>query len=230
MPFEPTDQDLLDIITTDLLNDPRLSSHRIQVSVVEGVVTLDGCVQSFRRKLLAHEIVSCYEGVRDLVNRLRVEPSEPAGDREVADRVRAALDASADVTKETVTVAVHDGKVTLEGNVGCHWERVVAEDVALSVRGVRDVRNLLVVNLMEKADDEEVSHAISAALLRACGLTHSQIHVAVSNNTVVLAGEVPSFAHKETAHRVVERFGLTHVRNDLVVMRETEGRPSTAIA
>ena len=49
----PTKEELRSFIETAYLNDPRLSSHAIAVSVSDGKVTLEGSVQSFRRKLLA---------------------------------------------------------------------------------------------------------------------------------------------------------------------------------
>jgi len=211
------DDELKGVISTDMLNDGRLSGIVVHVSVENGVVFLDGSVQSYRRKLLAHEIASCYAGVCEVVNRLRVEPTSPIADEVVIDCVRAALDASADITKQTIVVESHGGKVTLRGNVGGHWERVIAEDISLSVRGVREVQNLLVVDLTERIDDQEASEIISKSLNRACGLGGTNIHVAVSHDLVVLSGQVPQLAHKEMAQKVAERVGIAHIRNDISV-------------
>ncbi len=213
-----TDQELEHDLTVELLNDDRLSLHPIGVTVKEGVVTLEGCVQSYRRKLLVHEIVAGHVGVRDLLDRLVVEPPLPATDAEVADRVRAALDASADVTKSSVTVEVRGGKATLRGNAVDPWERIVAEDIALSVRGVRAVHNLLVINAPQKKEDEELSQAIKSAFGRSYALSQSRIQVAVSHNFAVLSGEAPSFAQKRLATVVAQRFDVTGVRNDIVVV------------
>jgi osmotically-inducible protein OsmY len=40
-------------------------------------------------------------------------------------------------------VKVQDAEVTLEGIVGSRWEKRLAEDIAASCRGVRDVHNRL---------------------------------------------------------------------------------------
>lgn len=207
------------IISNDLLNDSRLSLCPIQVTINDGVVTLIGSVQSYRRKLAAQQIAGSFSGVREVINNLSVEPPEPATDGELADRVRAALDASADVIKETVTVAVYGGKVALRGTVASRWERLVAEDVARSVRGVRDVQNMLVVNLKERLDDQQMSAAISAALRRIPGFADLDVAVAVCNNTVVFSGEVPTLGHRDAANQVAEGFSVTHVRNDLIIGR-----------
>lgn len=212
-----SDTELKMIIETELLNDDRLSSHPIEVLVTDRVVTLRGDVQSHRRRLAAHEIAAHYEGVRDVVNKLDVTPAAALPDREVLNHVRAALDANADVTKEAVRVGVVSGKVTLSGNVGSHWERVVAEDVARASRGVRDVENLLLVNLESKIADVELANAIKAAFSRARGLTEDSIRIAVENNSAILSGHVKHLWQKESAESVVRRFELVHVKNDIKV-------------
>lgn len=219
------DQELTALIKSDLLNDTRLASHPITVSVSDGIVTLDGTVLSHRRQLLAHEIAACHEGVRDVINRLIVEPLTVGNDEEIATDVRAALDANAEITKQTVAVSVVGGKVTLTGNVRSHWERAIAEDVARSTHGVRAVHNLLRVNLEGKVDDSELASAISAALKRSSGIKDSELSVAVSNGQVVLSGEVKALWLKEMAGKVAAQFGAMYVRNEIVVVVETDFSP-----
>lgn len=220
------DQELVKLIESDLLNDSRLASNPVQVSAKDGVVTLEGTVQSHRRRLLAHEIAACYEGVRDVVDQLDVVPFAPASDEEIAAHVRAALDASAEITKQTVAVAVSGGKVTLTGNAGSYWERAIAEDVARSTHGVRDVHNLLRVNLESKVDDSELGSAVSAALHRSRGLKDAELAVAVSNGQIVLSGEVAALWQKEMAGKVALQFGAMYVRNEIVVEGSPEKLPN----
>lgn len=214
------DQQLSALIESDLFNDSRLASYPVEVAVRDGVVTLKGSVCSYRRLLLAHEIAACYDGVRDVVNLLTVEPSDPVSDDEIAAAVRSALDVNAEITKQTIAVAVSGGKVTLAGNVGSHWERTVAEDVARSARGVRDVNNLLRVNLEEKVEDSELGSAIAAAMGRSRGLKDADVSVAVSNGQIVLSGEVVALWQKETAGSVARQFGAMYIRNEIVVTGE----------
>lgn len=212
-----TDNELRTLIETELLNDNRLSSHPVRVRIRDGIVQLEGAVQSHRRKLLAHKIASHYEGVREVVNDLTVTPAGPLTDEEVANHVRSSLDASADITRETIQVSVVSGRVVLSGTVSGHWERSVAEDIARSARGVRDVENLLIIDADSKIADEELANAIKAALSRAQGLTHGQVSVAISDDSVVLSGEVQELWQRAVADDVVRSFGLLQIRNDIVV-------------
>jgi osmotically-inducible protein OsmY len=142
----PKDDELIELIEEAFHGDERVSLEPINVSVKNGVVTLNGTVGTHRRKLAAQEIASSFEGCRDVVNKLTVDPETPPPDREVAKKVKCSLNASADVTADVVNATVTNGSVSLSGAVRSAWERLVAEDVARSARGVRDVENLLVVD------------------------------------------------------------------------------------
>lgn len=209
------DVELMSQIANDLLEDDRVSSQNIKLQIANGHATLSGTIASFRRKLAAQQIVAAYDGIRTVQNDLIVEPSGGEPDDEVAANVRAALDSSADVTKKAIVVAVAAGKVTLSGNVASHWERMMAEDVARGVRGVRDVVNILVPDIARKVEDCEMVTSIQAALSRARGLNGVDIGVAIGEDTVVLSGTVSDSWQKEVAQTVVGRFGFLHIRNQI---------------
>jgi osmotically-inducible protein OsmY len=203
-----------------LFKDERISGQPIIVSVHKGIVSLGGSVQTYRRKLAAQEIASSFEGCRGVKNELVVEPAGPIPDTEVAHSVRNALNAHADITKDTITVSAAGGVVSLNGNVGSNWERTVAEDVARSARGVSDVQNLLVVDLPAKMEDKRLKQDIQEALSHARGLGGRNVNVAVSEGAVVLSGQALSLAQKEMAERVVRRFRFREIRNDILVTSE----------
>jgi osmotically-inducible protein OsmY len=212
-----TDEELRTLVKQAILKDERLSVQPIEVSVDGGIVTLTGSVQTYRRKLVAHEVASSFDDCRDLVNELTVRPATPTPDETIAQNVRAALDSHADITKETIVVTVTTGVANLNGNVGSQWERMVAEDVARAARGVQDVTNCLVVSLPDRMEDKQLEQDIREALSHARGLKENRINIAVSGGVVVLSGEVPSFPQKEMAERVTRQFRLWEVRNQIVV-------------
>ncbi|MGD2110208.1 MAG: BON domain-containing protein, partial [Phycisphaerae bacterium] len=211
------DKELTGRIQQAMLDDDRLSGQPIELTTRKGVVTLRGTVQSHRRKLAAQEIAASFGGCRDVINELTVEPTSAVPDEEVANNVRAALDAHADVTQEVITVSASNGTVTLNGNIASEWERTVAEDVAMSARGVRSVQNLLVVDLVREIEDQALSHNIREALKWARGLRDIDIHVAVTGDTAVLSGEVQQLWQKEAAAVVTRRFRIHTLRNDITV-------------
>lgn len=212
------DREIEQAIRQAMVYDKRLAAQPIDVSVHQGTVLLKGVVQSYRRAAAAHEVAASLAGVREVVNELVVEPPNGIEDSDVADHVRAALAAHADVVKEAIIVAASGGVVTLQGSVRDTWQSAIAEDVARSACGVRKVCNLLVANLMDQVDDAEASLDVQAAIRRACGLLKADIKVAVGGQTAVLSGTVATFRRKEVAEQIARRFGLLHVRNEIRVV------------
>ena len=201
-----------------MIGDKRLSAQVIRVSVKNGIVRLEGSVQSYRRALAAVELAASWPGVRDVINGRIVEPVGSLTDAEVAENVRAALESSEDVVKDAITVSVEGGVAILQGSVGDAWQYAIAEDVARSARGVRDVRNLLVAHLTDLINDEETAHEIQQAVGRLCGHSIDTVRVAVNGSTVVLSGTVATLPQKEALRDVVRRFGLLDVQNEVQVV------------
>jgi len=211
------DEMLCGQIKQAIMLDGRLSEQPIEVTVQTGTATLTGTVQSHNRKLTAQLIAASFDGCRGVVNELKVKPPGHVSDERIAEYVRAALDARADITRETITVSVSNGIATLSGTAASHWERTLAEDVALGCKGVCLAKNLLVVNLDEQIEDEALCREIQAALTYARGLRDTDVRVAVNGDTAVLSGEVPTLWQKETAETVVRRFRVSQVRNEILV-------------
>jgi osmotically-inducible protein OsmY len=199
------------------LLDDRLSEQPIEVTVQNGIATLTGTVQSHNRKLAAQLIAASFDPCRGVANELEVKPPGHVPDERVAEYVRAALDAHADITRETITVSVSNGVVTLSGSAASYWNRTLAEDVALGSKGVCAVKNLLVVNLGEQIEDEALCREIQAALTCTRGLRDTKLQVAINGDAAVVSGAVPTLWQKETAENVVRRFRVSQVRNEIIV-------------
>jgi len=212
-----TDEDLAERVKNAIRRDERVYLQPIDVSVDDGIVTFTGTVRSHRRKEVAYEIASSFEGCRDVVNELVIDPAAPLPDMEVAKNVVSSLTASADIESDAMNVGVTNGVASLNGVVSSQWERRVAEDVTRAVRGVRDVENQIAVNPMAEINHEELALEIKAALDHARGLRGTKIEVKISGKTVVLLGVVYELSQKETAEIVVRRFGLQDIRNEIIV-------------
>ncbi len=212
------DMALVRHIEEALLHDPRVSKHRIDVKARDGIVTLSGSVQTYRRKLVAEEVAASFHDCRGVRNDLVIEPAEHLqDDHQTAEQVRAALDAQADIVKETITVSVTNGVVVLAGTAASSWERDLALDVAIGVRGVREVKNLLLVDPVEQVDAAALADKIEKALGQARRLKNVPVRVGVNGGHVVLSGEVPELQQKEIAERVARRFGPLWIHNEIVV-------------
>jgi osmotically-inducible protein OsmY len=84
-------------------------------------------------------------GVIQVRNELKVRPAQARPDAAIRGDVQRELAADPIVDRETIKVAVIDGEVFLSGTAGSHYERSRAEELALRVAGVKQLRNRIEV-------------------------------------------------------------------------------------
>jgi osmotically-inducible protein OsmY len=113
----------------------------IVVSTVGGIVTLEGTVDSYWKKVRAEELVANVTGVVDVQNRLAVVPGEDIVDQHIAEDIVDAIERKSFVDMEDVTVRVKDGVVTLNGQVDSRTERQAVYESALYTDGVTAVND-----------------------------------------------------------------------------------------
>ena len=131
---------------TETIRDPALSRRgRIDFSVSEGIVTLNGEVPGLGHKRLAGVLAWWVPGSRDVINGLAETPPEEDNDDEITDAVRIALEKDPFVNAGQVRVVTRDSVVTLRGQVPTDSERDMAEADAWYVFGVNGVINELEV-------------------------------------------------------------------------------------
>lgn len=118
---------------------------RIEFTVEDGVVTLNGEVPGLGQKRLAGVLAWWVPGSRDVINGLAESPPEEDNDDEITDAVRIALEKDPFVNVSQVQVTTRDSVVTLRGLVPTDSERDMAEADAWYVLGVNGVDNELAV-------------------------------------------------------------------------------------
>lgn len=120
-----------------------------------------------------------------------------------------------------VGVQVHNGIVTLTGNVPSLSKKMAARDAAHRVLGVHDVVDATTVRLpsMWTRSEEEVAQAVRSALKWDSLVPDERITSTVSNGMVTLHGNVETWSQRHEAERTVERLiGVRGVINQLVVV------------
>ena len=117
--------------------------EQIKVTVNRGWVTLEGGVEWQYQKDAALDAVRHLTGVRGVVNMITLAPRVMHAN--VKNAIYRAFERNADLDARRVGVKARDGLVVLHGNVHSWTEHDEATRAALSVPGVREVDNELIV-------------------------------------------------------------------------------------
>lgn len=169
--IQPTDSEIKANINTALWNNTITESWEVDVTVNNGIVTLDGTVDSYLEKMEAEWVASGVEGVNEINNiidvnypysyywwgyypyyNLYMAPMDPTdiptayylNDNEIKDNIQSELWWSPFVDRDDVTVYVDNGHVTLEGSVDSWREYHKAAENAWE-GGAWSVTNKLIV-------------------------------------------------------------------------------------
>jgi osmotically-inducible protein OsmY len=142
----PSDSDIKSNVESILLWNTEIDSSEIEVTVDDNIVTLEGTVESYWKKVRAEEL-SDVTGVFSIVNKLAVVPTEDVVDEDIAENVEEALDRNMMVSVDDVNVKVENGEVTLTGDVPNWSAYTSAEDSAFYTLGVKEVDNRLRIEM-----------------------------------------------------------------------------------
>ncbi len=123
------------------IKDPQ----RIKVHVDNGVVILSGTVSFYREKELAQSVSSWQNGVKGLVNNIKVLPLNKAISDSNLEKVLNALMSDEFPGLSRIKVSVNHGVATVTGTVNYLYTKKDIGNEIYNVIGINDVINKLVV-------------------------------------------------------------------------------------
>jgi osmotically-inducible protein OsmY len=123
--------------------DAKVPETRIQVSVEDGWIKVDGTVEHRYEKLAVDRVLRHLHGARGVSNEITVTPKQAVSEIQAA--IEAALRRSAVLNSSRLSVEVEDSKVTLTGDVHSHSELEEALRTAWSAAGVQEVQNCVTI-------------------------------------------------------------------------------------
>jgi osmotically-inducible protein OsmY len=201
-----------------------MQTRPVIMDFTDGRLTLEGEVADIGVKKAALRAAAEVEGVKDVVDRLRVDAGPSPGDGAIRDAVcrgllehidfqNCALHALVKGQRETLRVAggadpsgdievgVGDGIVTLRGQVISLSHKRLAGVLAWWVGGCRDVVNELKVVPAEEDSDDEIADALRLVLEVDPYVAAHGIGIDSRDHTVTLDGTVASAGERERAER-----------------------------
>ena len=140
---ERNDTDIAKAALTALEWNVLVPHDKIQVTVRDGWIYLEGQVNWQYQRNAAGESLHSLMGVKGVTNQITLLPQVQPKD--VRTKIEAAFRRSAEIDAGHVKVEVHDGTVILHGKVPSWTERKEAEQASWSAPGVRSVDNRLTV-------------------------------------------------------------------------------------
>ena len=209
--------------------DTLVDDFLIDVTVVDGKVTLTGTVGSVSEKTEAifdawvtgvssvdasQLKVKTWARDEDLRKDKYVVKSEDALEKAIED----AMLYDPRVSFFNVSVDVEDSEATLRGRVSNLEAKRAAEQVAKNTVGVGFVNNRIKVRPTIHLSDSEIEERVKAALGRNPYVERYEIEPAVTNSIVYLTGRVDTYFEKSQAENAASRVeGVIEVENNITV-------------
>ncbi len=182
-------------------------------------MTLTGVVDDLMSARAARRIAENTSGVLRVYSYLRTLPDPEVTDEMLESRVEARLAGDPYAQMTNITVEVHDGVLTLAGNVHSMFERDRAEEAAAGVDGLVAIENLLDVRTpVRHLSDVELAHDVASKLARDAWVASGSVVVSAVAGIVSLHGTVPNVHAKNRAIDDAYRAGARRVDAEALVI------------
>ncbi|UTA48936.1 BON domain-containing protein [Simiduia sp. 21SJ11W-1] len=231
-------------IWTTYALSPYLRSNDIQVTVANGKATLNGGVTEDTDKELAKQIALGVDGIKSVDNKITVSAEQNSKNDEQSENDYGQYIDDASITTAvkskllwgktsdglTTNVITKFGNVTLTGNVGTADAKELAGKLAKNTRGVKSVKNQLIVKKQEgtpapenkkiakssentTVSDSWITTKIKSTYIYSSNVDSSDISVTTEDGLVTLTGKVGSGAERELAIEMAQNIrGVKQVK------------------
>jgi osmotically-inducible protein OsmY len=213
-----TDYQIKEDVLDELAWQPNIDETQIGVIVEDGVVTLNGTVDSYVKKRAAENAVKKVTGVRAVAMDIEVKfgSDYKKSDKEIAKAASEALKWDVSVPEKGIEIKVEDGWVFLTGEVEWSYQKEAARKQVEKLLGVKGVSNTITLKNEVKAS--EVINKIKKAFHRMANVDANNITLETHGHTVTLRGKVNSIKEKEDAEKAAYNApGVYDVKNHLQV-------------
>lgn len=140
---KPTDEDIKNNVMSLLKWNFDVVASDLEVMVENGLVTLEGTVDSYWEKVSAESDAERASGVTDLVSKLAVVPTQKISDELLAERIMDRIEQNTVADIDQINLEVEDGQVILTGSVASWYVWSSVYDAAQYTAGVMDIEDQL---------------------------------------------------------------------------------------
>jgi osmotically-inducible protein OsmY len=128
------------------------------------------------------------------------------------------IDWEPDVTSRDISVAAHEGVITLTGFTPSYYEKMAAERAAKAVYGVKAVANDIEVKVAGTRSDPEIARDVVHAITADVIVPADRLKIGVKDGYVSLEGKVDWNFQRSAAGACADRIiGVRGVTNNITV-------------
>ncbi len=189
-----SDEEMVAAINKKMAYDG-VDAEQVNVFVTDGIVTLDGTVQSLNDKQHVQRIATGIRGTRGVVNQLLVT-SSMWSDAEIGAAIKRQLATNSATDSYELEVRVKNGEARLTGQVQSLAEEVLSRKIASSVKGVRSLRSAIDVVYPSQRSDQEILEDVRGRIKSDIWIDEQRLSVSVDQGNVIFEGTVASLAQK----------------------------------
>jgi osmotically-inducible protein OsmY len=216
-----TNEELRADVMEEIEWNPELKNVATQIGVAckDGVITLTGAVDSYRKKISAEETAQKVSGVKVVASEIevKIQGMGKQTDTDIAEAVKNALRWNSAVAHDQVEVKVDKAWVYLSGNVDWQYQKESAQQSVENLVGVAGVVNSISLK-SRSIDTNDIKVKIAAAFHRSASVDSSAIQIETVGPKVILYGKVSSWAEKKEAEKIAWLSpGVVTVENQIEV-------------
>ena len=216
-----SDENIKKDILEQLEWNDSINASSINVEIKGKKVLLSGITSNYSAKVIAARDAMQVATGFDIDNQIDVQfqPTEVVpGDTEIIENIKNFLKWNSNINPVNIRVDVEKGWVTLSGSVSAAWEKLQAEKIAITTRGVVDVVNKIVVTPYSIPADAFIKKNIERALERSALINEDRVTVEVDKGVITLSGVVASEPIvNEVYEKTITTNGVVDVINNLTI-------------
>lgn len=214
-----TDARIKEDVLAELVWQPNIDETQIGVTVDNGIVTLNGVVNDYSKKMAAEKAAKNVSGVKAVAEDIEVKYGDnyKKTDKEIAKAVVSAMEWNSSVPENKISTKVENGWVYLSGEVPWEYQKNAAKRSVENLLGVNYVMNNITIKQAIKPTD--IKKRITKAFERSADIDAKNITVSAEGHTVKLRGKVHSLKEKDEARKAAYYApGVYEVENELEVV------------
>lgn len=154
------DEELRNEVVDVLMSEPSTHDTQVIATATNGVVTLKGKVDSYKKIKMVEALTKSVSGVESIDDQLELDPEKFKGDADavIVRQILKSFESNWAIPTGRITLRLDHGYLTLGGDVDFEFEKLVAEIEATNISGIRNISNRITVGALRNSGNSHVTN------------------------------------------------------------------------